>query len=133
MTVFQGITSLPAARLLSFGVRRRSQAVAIDGVIRGRTGGPALSYDAWCALIRQRPELVPPAPREGRNPFTGEPQTFYPRPDAASVCIAGQVVGNVAWSQSGEDEVVVSGEDAVVVSLARELAAALDGEFEELS
>jgi len=107
--------------------------VDLVGVIRAKAGEPAINYETWCNLVRRRPELVLPQPHEGRNPLTGEPCILHPRPDAAAVVIAGQRVGEFAWSQSGEQEVVVSGDPAVVIPLASEFAAAIGADFNETS
>jgi hypothetical protein len=48
------------------------------------------------------------------------------------VVIGGQRVGTVAWSESREDAVIVSGEATVIVPLARELAAILGCDVQEL-
>jgi hypothetical protein len=65
--------------------------------------------------------------------MTGQPMTIYPRPDGAAVVVGGREIGDVAWSQSGEDEVIVSGDPALIVPWARAAAVELDAEFGELA
>jgi hypothetical protein len=106
--------------------------MSIIGVIRAAPGGPAFRHEAWCEFLRRRPELVQPVPKRGRNPFTNEPCIIRPAPDTAAVVIDGREVGDVCWSHTGEDEVIVSGDRAAVGPLARQLAAALGAQFDEL-
>ncbi len=71
--------------------------------IRPKPDGPPLSYEAWCRLVKKRPQLVPAEPVVGKNPKTGEPMTIYPRPDSASIVFDGRKVGGVHWSLSGDE------------------------------
>jgi len=101
------------------------------GVIRMRAGGPRLTYDRWCDLARHRVELAPFVEHMGRNPRTGEVMSIRSQRGASAIVIDGDEVGRMWW-ESEEDEVTVIGESALVIPLARELAALLDAEFEEL-
>ncbi len=94
------------------------------GVIRSKPGAPALDRKAWMEMIRSHPNLKSPEPRKGTNPFTGEPTTFQPAPDVA------RVIGSMAWSQSGQNEIYVSGDAKVVGALARDIAEKLGGQFD---
>jgi hypothetical protein len=102
------------------------------GAIRAKVGGPPITYDRWCEYVRRRSDLARSAPRTGRNPKTGEPMTIRPRPDGATVVIDGRKIGNVGWSLSGEDEVIVSGDPELIVPWATAVAVELDAEFAEL-
>jgi hypothetical protein len=100
------------------------------GVIRGNSSGPTLDFDAWCALVRRRPELVQPPARTVPNPFKkGELMTVRPSADAADVVVDGRKVGLMHWSMDGRPEIIVSGELAIVRPVAEELAALLGGQF----
>jgi hypothetical protein len=102
------------------------------GLIRMRTGGPAITYDGWCDFVRRQPYYVQPKPIQGKNPLTGEPMMIYPRPDGASLKKDGKVVVHVGWSESDTDEIILSGERTEVITLGREIAMALDAELLEL-
>ncbi len=102
--------------------------------IRPKPDGPSLTYEAWCDLVEQRAELVRPKPVVGKFPTTGEPMTFFPRPDGAAVVIGGREVGGVHWSLSGdEDEVILSGEGEFILPFAKELAELLGCRVEQLN
>jgi hypothetical protein len=103
------------------------------GVICKKAGGPALTYDRWCELAQSRTELVPSDALMGRNPATGESFSIRPRrPNSMAVVIEEEEVGRMNWSESDEDQVTVIGEPAFMIPLARELAASLDAEFQEM-
>jgi len=107
--------------------------VEIFLAIRPVPDGPPLTYEAWCDLVEQRAEFVRPKPVVGKLPTTGDPLTIYPRPDGAAVVIAGQRVGGVHWSLSGdEDEVILSGDADFMLPLANELAELLGCRVEQL-
>jgi len=99
------------------------------GIIRARADGPPLTFDRWCAFVRQRDDLLPPSPQTGRYPRTGDLMATYPTPDAATVMVHGRQVVRVSWSQSGEDGVMIGGEPALIVPWAHVAAAELDAEF----
>jgi hypothetical protein len=100
----------------------------VEGAIRpaGRQAG--FDREAWCRLVRDRPEFRRPSPRVARNPFDGALITLRTTPDVAEVLLDSRVVGEVYWSMSEEPLVVVSVEPAAI-PLVHEWAAALGGEF----
>jgi hypothetical protein len=100
----------------------------IKGVIHPLDGGVGFDREAWCQLVGHRQEFRRHAPRQVRNPFTGEMVTVRTPADAAEVVLDGCVVGEVYWSMSEEPLVNVSVEPSAL-SLVMEWAAALGGEF----
>jgi len=101
------------------------------GFIVRAPGSPALTKQAWCGLIDDRPELVRPKPRSVRNPFTLGRMTVRATPDAVGVVIDGREVGSMHWAMDCSPQVIVWGEPAVVIPFARELAGVLGAQFEE--
>jgi hypothetical protein len=75
-----------------------------------------------------RGEFRPLAPRQSRNPFSGETMTVYPPPGSAHVLVDGRSVGEVSWSTSEEALVNVSVEPSAL-PLVQEWAVELGGEF----
>jgi hypothetical protein len=102
------------------------------GVIRAKLGNPPLTFEEWCTIVATREDLIPPSPRTGRNPKTGEAITINPRQDSAAVMADGQEIGSVGWSHGGENEVFVSGESRAIVLWGKMIASELDAEFFEL-
>ena len=100
----------------------------IEGAIYPVGDAARFGRGAWCDLVSARPEFRRFPPKQTRNPFTGEPMTVRPVPDAAEVVVEGRAVGEVYWSMSDEPLVNVSVEVSAL-PLVREWAEALGGEF----
>src|SRR3954470_24943411 len=64
---------------------------------------PGIDNRRWIDLIREHPNLVPPEPREGINPFTKKSMVLRPRPDVARVIVDGQEVGSMNWAEDGSN------------------------------
>jgi hypothetical protein len=90
---------------------------------------PGIDNRAWIGLIGEHPNLVPPEPRAGINPFTKGPMVIEPRPDVARVVVDGRALGVMEWSLDESNLINVFGESQVVIPLAQEIAATLGGRF----
>jgi hypothetical protein len=102
----------------------------IEGAIHPRPEGPGFNQEAWSAFVGRRPEFRALAPRQARNPFSGEAMTVYSPTGAGEIMVDGRSVGRVSWSMSEEPLVNVSVEPSAL-PLVREWAAALGGEFRQ--
>jgi hypothetical protein len=90
---------------------------------------PGIDRQSWIGLIREHPNLVPPEPHEGINPFTKRPMVIKPLPDVARVIIDGQEVGSMSWSLDESNLINVFGQPQAVVLLAQDIAESLGGRF----
>jgi hypothetical protein len=88
---------------------------------------PGINRQRWIDLIREHPNLVPPEPREGINPFTKQPMVIRPRSDVARVVVDGMEVGSISWAEDESNLIYVFG--GAVVPLAQEIAKVLGGRF----
>jgi hypothetical protein len=102
------------------------------GVVGGEDGSP-VRLDDWAALIESDPRLDRPEPVQSTNPFTRQPLTIDPHPGTAYVLEGETRVGMMAWSEEGEDEIVVYGSSPSVVALAKEVADYLGGRFRAMA
>ena len=90
---------------------------------------PGLSRQSWIDLIREHPNLDPPRPCEGINPFTKKPMVIQPRTDVARVIIGAKEVGSMSWAEDDSNLINVFGDSSDVVPLAQEIARTLGGRF----
>jgi hypothetical protein len=101
----------------------------IEGAIYPTSAAANFTRDAWCHLVKTRPEFRRRPPAQRPNPFKpGEFMTIHTTPDAAEVLADGRAVGDVSWSMSDEPLVNVSVEPSAM-RFVQEWAAALGGEF----
>jgi hypothetical protein len=105
--------------------------MGVIGEILREPDPPGISRQRWIDMIREHPNIEPPEPREGINPFTKEPMVIRPTPDVARVVVGGRKVGSMGWAHDGSNMIVVFGEPEAVVPLARDIAESLGGRFEE--
>jgi len=94
---------------------------------------PGIDKRRWIDLIREHPNLVPPEPREGINPFSKHAMVIRPRPDVARVVIGGREVGAMYWSEDDSNMINVFGEPQSVVPVAGEIAGSLGGRFQQVA
>lgn len=101
------------------------------GEIRSEPDPPGIDRRRWIDAIRDHPNLVPPEPREGINPFTKKPMAIQPRPDVARIVVDEEEVGAMEWAQDDSNMINVFGDPKAVIPLARDIAELLAGRFEE--
>ena len=101
------------------------------GEIIREPDSPGIDNQSWIDMIREHPNLVPPEPREGINPFTKRAMVIRPRPDVARVVVDGKEVGAMDWSLDDSNLINVFGEPQVIVPLAHEIARSLGGRFRQ--
>jgi hypothetical protein len=99
------------------------------GNIVGSPNGPEIDKAQWIDLIQNHPNLAPPQPRKGINPFTKEPMIIRPTPDVAHVVVNGKDVGTMSWAMDDSNLIHVYGEPDAVIPVAHELARTLGGRF----
>ncbi len=105
----------------------------IVGAIYSREDAPLFTREAWCELVRQRPEFGRPPSRQVPNPFKrGEMMTIHPPGDSVEILLDGRNVGHAYWSMSDEPLVNVTIE-AAALHLVAYWAEALGGEFHPIS
>src|SRR4051812_7988129 len=104
-------------------------AIEFIGSIVAESDPPGLSRPRWLEAISEHPDLAPPKPREGINPFTKQPMMVRPRHDA-SIMVHGQEAGCMTWAKGGMNEVQVFGDPKIVGPIAQNVAARLGGRFE---
>lgn len=90
---------------------------------------PGIDNQRWIDLIRRHPNLLPPEPKQGINPFTKQTMVIKPLPDVARVIVDGDEVGAMSWSLDDSNLINVFGDPQAVVPLAQELAETLGGRF----
>ena len=90
---------------------------------------PGLDRDAWLQLIAKLDTLAPMPPVQRRNPFSGEMTEFSSPSTSAVVLAAGRTVGQISWSNTGPNELLVRGDPLRVPAIAREIAARLEGSY----
>jgi hypothetical protein len=95
---------------------------------------PGIDEDDWIDLIEDHDDLRPERPREGKNPFTGEPITFAGDPRNASLLdpSTGKVLGELRWSMDVPERLELfaspacaQAATAAATDVARELGAIL--------
>lgn len=99
------------------------------GEILGKSGSPGIDRRHRIGLIREHPDLAPPRPREGINPFTKGPITFQPRPNVAQVIVGGEEAGTMSWAEDDSGLINASGGEAAV-PVAEDVAELLGGRFQ---
>jgi hypothetical protein len=104
----------------------------IEGVILPTGDASGVTWEAWCELVRRRPEFRRPPPRQVTDPFTRQPTTIWPRPDVAEVLLEGRPVGDVWWTMSEDEPLVNVSVEPSTLPMVLEWAAELGGEFREV-
>lgn len=99
------------------------------GRIAASPDPPGIDRERWLSLIRDRPELDPPAPRTVINPFTKQPTTIHPPEGVARVIVKGEELGSMMWSEGDANEINVFGELGRIGAFAGEIAGVLGGQF----
>src|SRR5262245_10278092 len=90
---------------------------------------PGLDSGAWVQLISMLDRLAPVPPRTVEKRFSGGPLRLEAPPTSAVVIVGGRSVGELCWSVTGPNEIVVRGDAVLVPPVAREVAAALRATF----
>ena len=101
----------------------------IHGSIRPTGDAAAFTREAWCRIVKRRPEFRHHPPLQFRSPFNLKIVETPIVEDAAEV-LNGSPVGRVWWSCSEEPLVNVEIE-RLAMSLVSEWAAEMGGEFHE--
>jgi hypothetical protein len=101
----------------------------IIGEIVREPDPPGIDHRRWIDLIREHPNLVPPEPRTGINPFSKRSMVIKPLPDVARIVVDGEEVGVMSWSLGESNLIHVFGEPQAVIPLAHEIARSLAGRF----
>jgi hypothetical protein len=64
----------------------------VKGAIYPTSAATDFTREAWCQLVKSRPEFRRPAPVQKPNPFKrGQLMTIYPAPDYAQIIIEGRI------------------------------------------
>lgn len=105
------------------------------GVIEGNDG--ELDPAKWIALIDEHPSLSPAEPREGVNPFSGEPTVFHAPETSARVLDGQEHIGSLEWAQDDSKSALLvsvqSEKDSPkLIEVVQELATRLGGGFKKL-
>jgi len=101
------------------------------GEILSEPDPPGIDFQRWIEIIREHANLAPPPAKEGINPFTKKPMLIKPCSGIARVIVDGKQVGSMHWALAGANKIIVWGESEAVLPLARDIAKALGGRFEE--
>jgi hypothetical protein len=86
----------------------------------------------WIHLIDVHPQLSKVPPREGINPFTGDPHLYKARPDTARVLMELKQVGSIHWAMDESRRLVVwadTGFEEMVRNVAQDVASKLGWRF----